>query len=324
MAYSNSKLISGTFLSPNRYNSRNAIIGITPHCYVGKATMASAGEWFGKPSTGASCNYYIDPEGRIALIVPESKGAWTSSSYSNDMNHITIECASETTDPYVFPAKTYESLVKLTADIYKRNGIKKATWNPNGNSASQITVHRWFKNKACPGNWLMSKLNSGEFCNDVNAILNPKPAVEVPSQKDSPALNNAGIKYTAHCQTIGWCAERRDGQVAGTVGFSKRLEALKIDASAFPNLEMDVKVHIQRDGWKTFKNIKPDTVIGTVGESKRIEAIEIDAIGVPAGKKLKYQVHVQGVGWTGWVEAGYTTGTVGLSKRIEAIQIVIE
>lgn len=323
MAYTNSPLVSKTYLSPNHYNSRVSIIGITPHCYVGKATPESAGAWFGKSSTNASCNYYIDAEGVVTLIVPEQYASWCSSSKLSDERHIAIELASGTSDPYTIPDKTYEALIKLTADIYKRNGIKKAVWDPNGNYKSQITVHRWFKNKACPGDWMMGKLNSGDFCKRVNELLEGKKEESVkPTQPTSNAVNNANVKYQAHTQTFGWLPEVRDGQIAGTVGASKRLEAIKLTLPK--GVSAKIRAHIQGIGWREYECVGGVAqTIGTTGQSKRIEAIEIlKTSGIPDGKKLKVQAHAQTLGWNSdWTSIG--VGTMGFSKRLEAIKFAI-
>ena len=37
--------------------------------------------------------------------------------------------------------------------------------------------------------------------------------------------------------------------------------------------------------------------------------------------KLKYQAHIENVGWQGWKRNGETAGTTGQSKRLEAIRI---
>ena len=63
-----------------------------------------------------------------------------------------------------------------------------------------------------------------------------------------------------------------------------------------------------------------DPVIGTAGKSLRAEALELDVVSNATGKTLCYRVHLADVGWTGWVEAGYTAGTVGIGKQIEAVQ----
>lgn len=148
-----------------------------------------------------------------------------------------------------------------------------------------------------------------------------------PKQIPGNPVNNAGIYYQAHCETVGWLDPVHDGQTAGTTNYAKRMEALKILMDKlrkiYPNIEIDVKAHIQKKGWVLYKNITKDTVIGSVGESLRLEALEFIVRGIPAGKKFMYRVHVQGKGWTGWTEAGFATGSVGMGVRIEAIQIMI-
>ena len=136
-------------------------------------------------------------------------------------------------------------------------------------------------------------------------------------------VNDLGLKYQAHTQDIGWREWVRDGQIAGSVGKAKQLEALRIDVGNLP-LKLKAKVHIANIGWVTIDNVTKDTVIGTTGKRLRIEAIELDEIENKTGKKLYYQAHIATIGWTGKVPANYATGTVGLKKAIEAIKIWLE
>ena len=169
MGYTNSPLVSYTKLSPNNSGTRpRSIDRITPHCIVGQMSVESAGEWFSHSSTQASCNYAIGADGRISLIVPESQRSWCSSSRENDQRAVTIECASDRTDPYAFRDVVYEKLIELCTDICKRNGKTKLLWF--GDKAKTLayspkpdemvlTVHRWFANKACPGAWMMARMS---------------------------------------------------------------------------------------------------------------------------------------------------------------------
>ena len=174
---SNSSLIYYTKLSPYHSGKRTHTIDrITPHCYVGQVTVQQAGEWFQK--SGSSCNYVIGRDGNIGLIVDEVFRSWCSSSNENDQRAVTIECASDTKDPYAMNDSVYGSLVNLCVDICKRNGKKKLLWFEDKNKTLNykpkddemvITVHRWFKSKACPGDWLYARL--GDLANRVTAIL---------------------------------------------------------------------------------------------------------------------------------------------------------
>ena len=187
---SNSKLISCTVLSPNNSGTRTMKIDrITPHCVVGQLTASSLGSWFAKKTTQASSNYGIGKNGDIGMYVPEDKRSWCSSSAANDQRAVTIECASAVKAPYEMHDAVYQSLIRLCVDICKRNGKTKLIWIANKENALKyqlksdemlLTVHRWFANKSCPGDWLYSRLS--DLASKVTAQLQPepeKPATEV-------------------------------------------------------------------------------------------------------------------------------------------------
>ena len=123
MAYSNSKLVVYKKLSPNHSGRRtHSIDRISPHCVVGQCTAEGLGSWFAKSSTQASSNYGIDRDGRVGLYVEEKNRSWCTSSNANDQRAVTIECASDTKEPYTMNSKVYKTLVKLCVDICKRKG----------------------------------------------------------------------------------------------------------------------------------------------------------------------------------------------------------
>ena len=169
MAYTNSSLVSYTKLSPNHSGKRtHSIDRITPHCVVGQLSAESICGCFTSTSRQASCNYGIGTDGRVSLCVEEKNRSWCSSSSANDQRAVTIECASDKTAPYAMNSKVYDSLVKLCTDICKRNGKKKLLWLGSKSKALNyspksdemvLTVHRWFANKSCPGDWLYSRLD---------------------------------------------------------------------------------------------------------------------------------------------------------------------
>lgn len=167
---SNSPLVSYTKLSPNHSGQRtHSIDRITPHCVVGQLSAESICGCFTSTSRQASCNYGIGTDGKIALCVEEKNRSWCSSSNANDQRAVTIECASDLKEPYAMNDKVYASLVNLCVDICKRNGKKKLLWLGDKNKTLDyspksdemvLTVHRWFANKSCPGNWLYSRLDN--------------------------------------------------------------------------------------------------------------------------------------------------------------------
>lgn len=174
---SNSPLISYTQLSPNKNSPRNHIIDtITIHCYVGQISVERGCSGFAKPERQASCNYIIGTDGRIALCVDEADRSWCSSNEDNDHRAITIECASDTKPPYAINDSVYNSLVNLCEDICRRNAIKELKWKGDRSligkvSEQNMTVHRWFAAKACPGDYIYERL--GQIASDVNARLTP-------------------------------------------------------------------------------------------------------------------------------------------------------
>lgn len=172
---SNSPLASYTDISPNKTSPRNHKIDtITIHCVVGQLSVEQLGEVFASPKAKASSNYGIGKDGRIGIYVEEKDRSWCSSNAANDHRAITIECASDRSHPYAINDAVYKSLVDLCADICKRNAIKKLVWKADRNLIGQpdkqnLTVHRWFANKDCPGDYIYSRL--GKIANEVNSKL---------------------------------------------------------------------------------------------------------------------------------------------------------
>ena len=173
---SNSPLVSYTKISPNKNSPRNHEIDtISIHCVVGQCSIESLGEIFAPASKQASSNYGVGNDGRIGMYVEEKDRSWCTSSSSNDNRAITIEVASDTTHPYAVTAAAYEGLIKLLVDICQRNpGIKRLKWQGDKSLIGQVdkqnmTVHRWFANKACPGDYLYNR--HGEIAAEVNRRL---------------------------------------------------------------------------------------------------------------------------------------------------------
>ena len=124
------------------------------------------GNLFGNSSFEASSNYGVGYDGKIGQYVPESMRSWCTSSYDNDNRAITIEVASDTTHPYAVRDAAYKGLIKLLVDICKRNKKKKLVWIADKSKALAykpksdellMTVHRWFANKSCPGDYLYNR-----------------------------------------------------------------------------------------------------------------------------------------------------------------------
>lgn len=173
---SNSKLISYTKISPNRTSPRNHKIDtVTIHCVVGQCSVETLGNIFAPTYRQASCNYGIGADGRIGMYCEEKDRSWCSSNAANDNRAITIEVASDTKHPYAVNAKAYAALIDLLVDICKRNGIPRLVWSTskadrvNHKNGCNMTVHRDYANKSCPGEYLYSR--HAQIASEVNKRL---------------------------------------------------------------------------------------------------------------------------------------------------------
>lgn len=174
---SNSSLVSYTSISPNKTSPRkHAIDTITIHCMAGNLTIEQCANIFANPGRKASSNYGIGSDGRIGLYVEEKDRSWASSNGANDDRAVTIEVANDggAETGWHVSNKAYDSLIKLLVDICNRNGIKSLLWKGDKSLIGQVdkqnmTVHRWFKAKACPGDYLYNL--HGQIASDVNKLL---------------------------------------------------------------------------------------------------------------------------------------------------------
>lgn len=194
---SNSPLVTYTRISPNKTSPRNhSLDTITIHCIVGQWTAKQGCDYFATTDRDCSANYVVGKDGSIGLSVEEKDRAWTSggsykvngiSGSMNDHRAVTIEVASDTKHPYAITDKAYEALIKLVADICKRNNIEELKWKADKTLVGKVdqqnmTVHRWFANKACPGDYLYDR--HGDIAEKVNALLGVAPAPVQPTQPE--------------------------------------------------------------------------------------------------------------------------------------------
>lgn len=172
--YTNSPLVNYTDITDHNYGSRtHAIDTITIHHMAGKLSVQTCGSLFHRKN--GSSNYGINGTD-IALYVPESNGAWTSSNKANDMRAITIEVANDSLAPYwTISAASMTSLINLVADICRRNNIPALIWSDNKSdrvghkNGCNMTLHKDFAATACPGPFLEQCMSNIALA--VNAIL---------------------------------------------------------------------------------------------------------------------------------------------------------
>lgn len=279
MAYTNSPLVEYTKISPNNSGQRtHSIDRITPHCVVGQCSAESLGSLFADSARQASSNYGIDKDGRVGMYCPESNRSWCSSNRENDQRGITIECASDTTDPYAMNDAVYSKLIELCTDICRRHGKQKLLWFADKEAALSyelkegemlITVHRWFANKSCPGDWLFSRL--GDVAEKVNAALagaedvdQKEPVEESPVQPEVtyPEKLTEGL-YRVR---LSWSDSRSQiGAYRFLANAKKRADnhpgysVFTDDGVAIYPVKQDAPVQSEENG-RTYKVVKGDTL----------------------------------------------------------------
>lgn len=205
-----------TRISPNKNSPRNHKIDtITIHCVVGQCTVETLGNIFAPTSRQASSNYGVGTDGKIGMYVEEKDRSWCSSNAANDNRAVTIEVASDTKHPYAVNDRAFAALLDLVTDICKRNGIKKLVWSTkkadrvNHKNGCNITVHRDYANKSCPGDYLYNR--HGEIAAEVNrrlGVADTAPdagaaqGVTVYTVKKGDTLSRIAAKYGTTYQAI--------------------------------------------------------------------------------------------------------------------------
>ena len=302
--YTNSPLVGYTRLVNKHSGQRTHCIDrITPHCVVGQVTAARLGDIF-SGTREVSSNYGIALDGTVGLYVAEKNRSWCSSSNANDQRAITIECASDPKPPYAFKQVVYETLIKLCIDICKRNGKKKLLWF--GGKAKTLnyspkpdemvlTVHRWFANKSCPGDWLYSRM--GDLADKVTAALSASSGEPVNTPTASVRVKTYSLKtdknkkLSAHFVVEEFAS--RDGA-----------DEVKIDTKLVDYLEK-IRTHFNKpttinSGYRTPEH---NAKVGGVKDSYHVKGMAAD-ICVQGAKSKDVALYAESlkIGGIGWYE----------------------
>lgn len=189
MTYTNSPLVDYTRISPHKGSRSGHVIDtITIHCVAAQAAVETLGSLF--QTKQASANYGIGVDGRVGMYVPEGERSWATSNSANDARAVTIEVACDNYHPYAVKDAVYKKLIALVADICKRNGISKLVWSTNKadrvnhRNGCNMTVHRDYENKACPGQWLYDR--HGQIADAVNKILEGEEMIRYKTIDEMP------------------------------------------------------------------------------------------------------------------------------------------
>lgn len=139
------------------------------HHMAGRLTAEQCGKIFQQVGRYGSSHYGIGYDGRIGQYVDESDTAWTNSNWDSNCKSVTIETSDNDNSWYVNDT-TLNSLIKLVADIAKRNNL--GTLVPGKN----LTWHSMFTSTTCPGDYLRSKMQY--IADEANKINNSEPIKE--------------------------------------------------------------------------------------------------------------------------------------------------
>lgn len=200
---SNSTLATYTRISPNKTSPRNHKIDtITIHCMACDLSVERCGAVFAKRTRMASSNYGVGSDGRVGLYVEEKDRSWCSSNKANDHRAVTIEVACEPVAPYKVTDAAMAALIELVADICRRNDIKQLLWKGDKSLIGQVdkqnmTVHRWFAKKACPGDYLYGK--HGYIAAEVNKRLGVTAVQPEPAQQPAETYK---VRITANTLNV--------------------------------------------------------------------------------------------------------------------------
>ena len=318
---SNSSLVDYTKISPNKTVNRNHKIDtITIHCVVGQASVETLGAIFAPSSRQASSNYGIGYDGKIGMYVEEKDRSWCTSSPSNDHRAVTIEVASDSTEPYAVNDKAYASLLNLVTDICKRNDIKKLVWSTsktnrvNHKNGCNMTVHRDYANKSCPGTYLYNK--HGEIAAEVNKRLGSEE-----TKPTTPTSEKISVIYQVW-EDVGnrWLPEVTDlTDYAGLYGKDVCCVYARLTSG-----NIYYKVHYKGGKWLPEVKNREDYA-GLYNEP-----IDGLMMRTDTGKTIKYAVHLRRSNrWlpfvSGYDESDFNNGYAGiLGQEIDGIKIYIE
>ncbi|MGX7203917.1 GH25 family lysozyme [Enterococcus pingfangensis] len=164
------------------------------------------------------------------------------------------------------------------------------------------------------------EISNNEF--DISADYNHSFTNPSSNPNPNPVPDpNSPISYSSHAQGLGWLSSVSNNYISGTIGESRRIEALKMTLSDKVSGNIEYQSHIQSIGWESNWK-KNGENSGTTGQAKRIEALKIRLTGEVANQyDVYYRVHSEKFGWMNWAKNGEEAGTEGFSYRVEAFQV---
>ena len=262
--------------------SGRSIEAITIHHMAGRLTAEQCGRIFQAKGRYGSSHYGVGYDGSIANYVDEENTAWTNSNWDSNCKSVTIETSDNDTSWYVNDT-TLNSLIKLVADIAKRNSL--GTLVPGKN----LTWHSMFTSTDCPGDYLRSKMQY--IADEANKINNESTSNEV------------NVYYMARTKKHGWLKEVKNLEdYAGWENSPITGFAIRVDKGS-----VRYRVHIKeikdnngniivKGRWLPYVNdynIK-DKINGYAGNGNIIDCVEVyyyTPNNIRPYKKAKYKIN---------------------------------
>ena len=216
-----------------------------------------------------------------------------------------------------------DTRIKVTIDNKASIKEENITYVERPDVLKQIVGYGTIKENPMPGFDVQintNQMNDGEYTFKLMLTTKDGEILQTYTKKFK-IDRKIHIKYCTHVQNIGWQNYCVDGTTAGTIGQSKRVEAIIIKANNLPNgTKIKYKAYVQNIGWQDWKNT--NELAGTVDESKRLEGIKVKLEGT-SEYSVMYRVHVQNIGWQEWCYDEEMAGTIDESLRVEAIEMKI-
>ena len=314
--------------SANTFSSVDVCIKDFAETYMSKQYLRAGwayyhGGFLGDKASGINVSYASDPYwgekiAALAWKMDSEGGKKDQNKYSIGIKdtvstaHTTLnvrkEASTSATSLYNTGTSSNYAFLILgeSGDFYKvqsdpvlkadRGGIESTSGKYNSSSMYAYASKQYIK-----------KINTGTYgLNGGNTI---------------PDTKKTGVIYSTHIQSDGWQASKANGEISGTTGEAKRIEAIKIQLSNIGYTgSVQYSTHVQSNGWKNW--VSDGTIGGTTGEAKRMEAIRIRLTGEAANHyDIYYRVHTQTYGWLDWAKNGEKAGSSTYGKRLEAIEI---
>lgn len=184
--------------------------------------------------------------------------------------------------------------------------------------------HRWVAqyNIQCdyPGTYAMWQYSSKELVDGIDGPVDMNYLIGTPADHGVKELQS-GVSYEAHVSDIGWQTFVQNGEIAGTTGQNKGIEALKMQLNDVDG-GIEYRAHVRDIGWQDY--VSNGQQAGTTGQAKPIEAVSIRLTGKAEEQyDIYYRVHSSDFGWLGWAKNGEDAGTQGYAKKAEAIEICL-